>query len=187
MYVNLMFSLALLGTLVTGAFLLFLSFRRQRRREKGAGSPEATGTNEKSPFRDVEDYNDAKTQSLPDSVTSNADLIGRDQWVLRMTRYVFNERHRSRYNVLVINNDLEYHFSPKGVVEDFFVTYRDSRRAVPYRIVVFTEGTLLNLGDGGDINWDWMGNFVRPYDSMLAFKPCKVDVKYQQDAWIAVG
>ena len=186
MHSNLMFSLAFLGTLVTGTFVVFLLRRRLRQRQGSVPSYASTSDTEKPAFKDAEDHTDTRSGPLPYSVTSITDGISRDQWVLRMTRHVFNERHNRLYNVLVINDDLEYHFLPKRIVEDISVTYRDNRRTVPYRVVTFTEGTLLNLGDGGDINWDWMGNFVRHHDSMLSFSPCESGVKYQQDAWVAI-
>jgi hypothetical protein len=56
---------------------------------------------------------------------------------------------------------------------------------VPYEITVFKSGVLYNMGDGGDINWDWMGNFQRQGTSMLTFSPCDSEVAYIQDPWIA--
>lgn len=132
---------------------------------------------------------------LPPSVTrSDQHLIGRDAWVLRMTHHVFEERHHSRYNVLVVNNDLEYHFSAEGVVEEFVVKYNESKhrlptvttKVVPYRIIVFNEGSMVNMGDGGDVNWDWQGNFVRSGTKVVSFKPCVPGFQYQQDPWLAV-
>lgn len=119
--------------------------------------------------------------------SSDSESIDRAQWVLRMTRHVFKERHKSRYNVVVINQELEYHFSPEGVVEQHVVKYYEpsDSRAVPYEIVVFREGVLLNMGDGGDINWDWMGNFKRNGDSMLTFKACESGAMYLQDPWVS--
>lgn len=132
------------------------------------------------------------TPELPESVTRSS--INRDAWVLRMTHHVFDERHQNHYNVLVINNDLEYHLRAVGIVEEFLVKYyetkiqfhRTTNKVVTYRIVVFKEGSVVNMGDGGDINWDWQGNFVRSAAKIVDFKPCVSGVRYQQDPWVAV-
>ena len=176
-----------LGVLV----LLSLRLRRQRLRR----DPPLPRSGEKPlEYHDAEppaegdpEKRSALPPHLPASVTAgDQDKMGRDQWVLRMARHVFSERHGKRYNVLVINNDLQYYFTPHGVVEEFNVVYQDTRHKVPYRIVVFTRGELINMGDGGDINWDWMGNFVRHNNAQLSFSPCKMDEDYQQDAWVPI-
>jgi len=120
-------------------------------------------------------------------VASHHETIDRGQWVLRMTRHVFNERHEGQHNVVVINKELEYHFDIEGIVERHHAKYYEppSSRLVPYDVVVFREGVLHNMGDGGDINWDWMGNFERHGTGMLVFKPCQHDKRYLQDPWIA--
>ncbi|MCJ1347325.1 hypothetical protein MMC31_005548 [Peltigera leucophlebia] len=126
--------------------------------------------------------------ALPESVTrSDADSIDRADWVLRMTHHVFSERHQGTHNVIVINDKLKYKFYAKGILERFLVNYHNKNIAgsVPYAVVVFREGTFLNLGDGGDINWDWQGNFMRSGDKLLAFKPCVPGVGYKQDPWVA--
>ncbi|KAJ4382786.1 hypothetical protein N0V86_002009 [Didymella sp. IMI 355093] len=131
--------------------------------------------------------------ALPDYVLdSSAD---RDAWVLRVTQHVFDDRHRGFYNVLVINEELEYFFSPEGVVEEMYADYyetkvngeKTNRRKITYRVSVFESGSLVNLGDGGDINWDWKGNFDRTSTATLTFKPCIAGVHYQQDPWQATG
>lgn len=179
----------LLLAVVTSLLLTFLYLLRFRRRNP-ASHP--SGLSEKTRYRDVETPGSQSARglspSLPTSVTAgDQDTIGRDQWVLRMTRHVFSERHNGRHNVLVINDDLQYHFLPVDVVEEFRVVYHDKTHSVPYRIVVFQQGDLLNLGDGGDINWDWMGNFKRLNNSQLSFSPCKTGQDYQQDPWMAVA
>lgn len=40
-----------------------------------------------------------------------------------MADYMYLHCHRSRHSVLVINNDLEYHFVPSGMVDEFLVKY----------------------------------------------------------------
>jgi len=177
-------------------FIVLLSLRLRRRRLQ-QDPPWSRSSNEKFP-----EYHDADATAkgdpekwppppppyLPSSVTAgDQDKMGRDQWVLRMTRHVFGERHDKRHNVLVINDDLQYHFTPHGVVEEFRVVYHDTKHKVPYRIVVFSHGELINLGDGGDINWDWMGNFVRHNNVQLSFSPCRTEEDYQQDPWLPVS
>lgn len=121
--------------------------------------------------------------TLPESVTrSDVDLIDRAAWVLRLTHHVFSERHKGSHNVLVINDNLEYHFDAQGILERFLITYRSQSRAgnVSYAVVVFSEGRLVNMGDGGDINWDWQGNCMRSGNKMLTFKPCVPGIAYKQ-------
>lgn len=112
--------------------------------------------------------------ALPESVTrSDVDIIDRAAWVLRLTHHVFSVRHERSHNVLVINDNLEYYFDAKVILERFLITYDSRSRAgnVPYAVVVFSEGRLVNMGDGGDINWDWQGNFKRSGDKILTFQP----------------
>lgn len=120
---------------------------------------------------------------LPESVTrSDVDFIDRADWVQRMTHHVFSERHKGSHNVIVINDKLEYQFHAQGIVERFLVNYKIKSRSglVPYAVVVFREGRLVNMGDGGDINWDWQGNFDRSGNRVLAFKPCIPGIAYKQ-------
>lgn len=119
---------------------------------------------------------------LPESVTrSDANFIDRADWVLRMTRHVFSERHEGSHNVIVINDKLKYQFDAEGILERFLINYHSKTRAgiVPYAVVVFREGILVNTGDGGDINWDWQGNFIRRGNNVLVFKPCVPGIAYK--------
>ncbi len=119
---------------------------------------------------------------LPESVTrSDAEFIDRADWVLRMTRHVFFERHEGSHNVIVINDKLKYQFDAQGILERFLINYHSKTRAglVPYAVVVFREGILVNMGDGGDINWDWQGNFIRTGNNVLVFKPCVPGIAYK--------
>ena len=70
-------------------------------------------------------------------------------------------------------------------MDEFLVKYHETSRArtVPYKVVVFEEGMLVNMGDGGIINWDWRGNFVRSGNKVVTFKPL---VPGQSDDWVAV-
>ena len=130
----------------------------------------------------------SSSSELPDKITRSVeDHIDRGLWVVRLSHHVFTERHQSRHNVIVINKELEYHLNVRDIVERFVVKFyqQQSPKVVPYEVVVFKEGTLVNRGDGGDVNWDWMGNFVRNGTKLLIFKPCVAGVVYKQDAWLA--
>ena len=131
---------------------------------------------------------DPSHSEIPERVTrSIEDHVDRGKWVLRLSHHVFSERHQSRHNVVVINNELEYHLNVKDIVESFKIKFYQHKnpRVVSYEVVVFKEGTLVNMGDGGDINWDWMGNFTMKGSNLLSFKPCKTGVSYKQDPWLA--
>lgn len=120
--------------------------------------------------------------TLPEPVTrSDVDFIDRAAWVQRMTHHVFSERHKGSHNVIVINDKLKYQFDAQGILERFLISYYSDSRAgrVPYAVVVFREGMLVNMGDGGDINWDWQGNVIRSGNKMLAFKPCVPGIAYE--------
>ncbi|KAI1111761.1 hypothetical protein F5Y14DRAFT_424359 [Nemania sp. NC0429] len=120
---------------------------------------------------------DEKTVNIdidfPKSIkSSDTDTISRAEWVNRLTLYTYRSRHDSSHNVLVINNDLEYQLNVTGVVEDRQVIYKGLSRTVPFRVVVFNRGTVLNLGDGGFINWEFIGNYKRTTSSLTIFEPC---------------
>lgn len=120
--------------------------------------------------------------ALPESVTrSDVDFIDRAAWVLRMNHHVFSERHKGSHNVVVINDKLKYQFDAQGILERLLINYHRKSRAgiVPYAVVVFREGILVNMGDGGDINWDWQGNFIRRGNNVLIFKPCVPGAAYK--------
>ncbi len=174
------------------AFALVAFIARSRRRiTLDAESP--SPYDEKTDDLPIETRGPAKliqsfSSELPETITRSVeDNIGRSVWVLRLSHHVFTERHQSRHNVIVINNELEYHLNVKGTVERFVVNYFQqlNPKMVPYEVIVFKEGTLINMGDGGDINWDWMGNFVRNGTKLLTFKPCVAGVVYKQDPWLA--
>lgn len=185
----LMWLLAIFVILSSIAILLTIKIRQRRYRDNEFAAPA-----EKTPsYRDHDpvsapfyDILKPKTAGLSPSIVRSD--IGRVAWVLRMTRHVFTDRHEGRYNVVVINDDLEYRFQPEAVVEKFLIKFHISKRPwiVPYSVVVFDRGTLLNLGDGGDINWDWQGNFTRSGNKRLTFEPCISGVQYKQDPWNAL-
>ena len=183
-----LFLSAIVASLALGSGVLY-SVRRRARRP----SLRETAVEEKAIYRDIPHqgtptrYTSAPGSPFPDwLVSSDSESIDRAQWVLRMSRHVFKERHQSQYNVVVINQELEYHFDAEGIVERHHVKYYEppNSRMVPYEITVFKSGVLYNMGDGGDINWDWMGNFKRHGTSMLTFSPCDSSVAYIQDPWV---
>jgi len=86
--------------------------------------------------------------------------------VSRLTSHVCHTRHAGRFNVLVFNTAVERYFIPEGVVEQFLVVYDSTKESakvgkVTYEVTVFRKGHLVNLGDGGFINWCFEGNFER--------------------------
>lgn len=168
------------------AVVLTIVFRTRRPLDIEASpavEKRATYKDEKPGSDPLEPYIEQNRTTLPDHVIRSD--IERAAWVLRITRHVFSERHKGHHNVVVINNKLEYHFKPENEVERFLIEYKNSKRPwiVPYSVVVFRQGTLLNMGDGGDINWDWQGNFTRSGDRLLTFAPCDPEVSYKQDPW----
>ncbi|KAJ9149876.1 hypothetical protein NKR23_g4153 [Pleurostoma richardsiae] len=121
-----------------------------------------------------------KATPLPPSITASTSAedpaLDRGGWVQRLTNYVYEDRHERRYNVLTINEELEYHLNCSGQdpVEEHRLTYQKPGNAgtVPYRVVVFERGQLLNLGDGGWINLDLKGNWSVLGEGAWNFKPC---------------
>ncbi len=181
-----------IGALLLAFALVAFIVRRQRRITIDAERPSPCDEKQDNLPEDTRagpaKFTQSSSSELPETITRSVeDHIDRSAWVLRLSHYVFAERHQSRYNVVVINTELEYHFNVKGTVERFVVKfYQQTRpRMVPYEVVVFKEGTLVNRGDGGDINWDWMGNFARNSSRLLIFKPCVAGVVYKQDPWLA--
>ncbi len=108
---------------------------------------------------------------LPLSIVDSVD-IDRADWVQRLTAHVSNERHRGRYNVLTIHTKIDYHFAHEGVVEKIPSSYTDANNklVIPYETVIFEQGNLVRLGDGGYINWCFHGNFKRD-DNVVNFFP----------------
>lgn len=117
------------------------------------------------------------SKGLPDHITapflgsSDNNQIDRANWVRRATDYVFNDRHRAKYNVLTINDDLEYHLNVGEILEEFRVKQKTpAGKTVPFRIVVFNEAELVNFGDGGYINWCFEGWFTRTGKGTVSFR-----------------
>jgi len=109
---------------------------------------------------------------LPDHITAwDHDTIERGRWCERVLEHIYQERHDGRYNVLGINTALEYYVNLDGIVEEFELLYKSKKgRLVYYRYVVFEKGEVLNLGDGGGINWVWSGTYTRPGVDMISFQ-----------------
>jgi len=104
--------------------------------------------------------------SLEDLIPADEHRISRGDWVTRLASHVCRTRHTSRFNVLVFNKAVERYFVPEGVVEQFNVVYDSVNESphvgkVTYEVTVFRKGHLVNLGDGGYINWCFEGNYER--------------------------
>ena len=106
---------------------------------------------------------------LPPSIV-NAVNIDRGDWVQRLTAHMYNVRHSGRYNVLTIHTKIDFHFAPKGVVERIpsFYTDTNKKAVIPFETIVFEQGDLVRLGDGGFVNWCFHGNFKRD-DNVVKF------------------
>ncbi|ANH91997.1 MULTISPECIES: hypothetical protein [unclassified Streptomyces] len=63
----------------------------------------------------------------------------------------------SGYNVMVINDKLDYSMDLHGVVANARVT----QGSATYRVLAFQSGTIVNRGDGGWSNWGFGGWFTR--------------------------
>jgi hypothetical protein len=64
---------------------------------------------------------------------------------------------QGKYNVLVFNTSQPYENRLGGVQRAIPVNYA----GVPYVVWIFKNGTFVNKGDGGYINWAFKGNFKR--------------------------
>jgi hypothetical protein len=111
------------------------------------------------------------TKGVPSEIAaSDHATVSRTRWVERLHDYFAYFRYKSNYNVLVINDQLEYLFSSDSVVEETVVEYIDIKRGpIPYRVIVLKEGNLINLGDGGYINWQFSGSHNRVGHSTVHF------------------
>lgn len=74
---------------------------------------------------------------------------------------------RKRYNVMVCNLSLNYIEQLNGVKFYQSAVYS----GVTYGIWVFESGQFTNKGDGGFINWSFMGRFQRNGNSVRFSKP----------------
>ncbi|RYP09083.1 hypothetical protein DL765_008563 [Monosporascus sp. GIB2] len=64
-------------------------------------------------------------RDLPIEITaSNKDTINRANWVSRVTGHVFKTRNKGQYNVLTINDDLEYHLNVESWWKSFMLHTR---------------------------------------------------------------
>ncbi|KAF2798700.1 hypothetical protein K505DRAFT_371515 [Melanomma pulvis-pyrius CBS 109.77] len=111
------------------------------------------------------------TGPVPSSIcSSDHATMNRAQWVERLHNYFAYFRHKSGHNCLVINEQLEYLFNSEDVVAEAVVEYIDVKHgAIPYRVVVFNDGKVINLGDGGYINWHFSGKYDRIGVSTVVF------------------
>ncbi|KAH7072776.1 hypothetical protein BKA63DRAFT_50610 [Paraphoma chrysanthemicola] len=158
--------LSLLGV----AFILGTLYLKLVRKETSTRLPtHERPSNEKSEF----DASTLPTTGPVPTSISAADhaTMNRAQWVERLHNYFAYYRHKSTLNCLVINEQLEYLFNSDDVVAEAVVDYMDPvQNAIPYRVVVFKDGKVINLGDGGYINWHFSGVFDRIGRSTVLFK-----------------
>lgn len=73
----------------------------------------------------------------------------------------------SRFNVMVFNLNVDHDYSLQGVYAYGSANYD----GIIYGIWVFEEGTFVNKGDGGYINWAFIGWFDRNEGSVTFHKP----------------
>ncbi|KAF0325666.1 stress protein [Colletotrichum asianum] len=162
--ISLLFSIAI----IIGLVLLSRRFSTKPRGPISLNSPDFQEVPEKNVSTEIPAY----------ICASDNDKIRRDQWVGRLAEYAFRERHRGRYNVLVIHDSLEYYFNSNSIEEDKIIHYSDPRNgALPYRLLVFHDGEVVNFGDGGYINWTFWGDFTQHGVSSVTFHPKKKDVE----------
>ena len=122
-----------------------------------------------------------KTVSVPISTTSypvpqsiinpDEDTLHRGDWVRRLTSHVYTHRHNGHFNVLTINNSIEHHFTPEGLIEKLAITYTNSAKPeiIHFNVFVFRKRFLIRVGDGGYLNWCFEGNFDRS-DNQVVFE-----------------
>lgn len=164
--------LIVLGFGIAAAITIAVIFRSKPQVAHKPLSPESileksnpTVPNEKSQMNPL-------PPTLPDSITAwDHDTIERNRWCERVLEHIYQDRHHERYNVLGINTALEYYVNLDSIVEEFELLYKSKKgRLVYYRYVVFEKGEVLNLGDGGGINWVWSGTYTRPGVDMISFQ-----------------
>ncbi|OAL49764.1 hypothetical protein IQ07DRAFT_588275 [Pyrenochaeta sp. DS3sAY3a] len=96
--------------------------------------------------------------------------MNRSEWVERLHNYFAYYRYKGEYNCLVINEQLEYMFNSEDVIAETIVEFNDLKHGmIPYRVVVFNVGKVINLGDGGYINWQFSGRHQRVGKSTVIF------------------
>lgn len=177
----LVWSAPALVALVVFALWTYLSKRSSNTQEN---DPEITLAHTEKQFADLQTSTHgpekfalplALPAALPEFITnSNEDLIERGDWTQRLGEYIQREHHKSKFNVVVVNQEIQYRLNAEEIVEDFVVRYYETihARVVFYRVVVFKRGVLINLGDGGYINWCGVGNVTRPGLKTLRFETC---------------
>lgn len=74
---------------------------------------------------------------------------------------------QSRYNVMVFNLNIDHDYSLQGVYAYGSANYD----GIVFGIWVFEEGWFVNKGDGGYINWAFIGWFDRDGGSVTFHKP----------------
>ncbi|KAG2416183.1 hypothetical protein HFD88_007376 [Aspergillus terreus] len=153
-----------LASLLVGIIALLTIAVRKKQRARAittAGHVNHPRSDEKQPSSNAPPPFELDT-GLQTILSAEANRLFRGDWVIRLAGH-FYARHGKRYNVLVINAAIEKIFMPEGVVEKFQTVYRnkDAKSPVTYEVYVFKRGTLVNMGDGGYINWCFFGQLDR--------------------------
>jgi len=107
----------------------------------------------------------AISQAIADAAKSAAN---RDGFVKDLSYLAYFNAGHQAYNVIVMN--LSQPHDPSGL--QGVVGYSDATYdGVVYGIWIFREGTFVNQGDGGWINWAAYGVIDRPSDGVMVFSP----------------
>lgn len=63
-----------------------------------------------------------------------------------------------------------YHFRSNTIIEDQVIAYENpSDSPIPFRVLAFDEGEVVNFGNGGFINWYFLGDYSRHGVSSVSF------------------
>jgi hypothetical protein len=89
------------------------------------------------------------------AIFSQPALADRATCVKNTAQEAYNQA-RGKRNVMVFN--LQQKYSHRLVGDDF---RRASCNGIPLGVWTFRSGTFINKGDGGYINWTFIGNFRR--------------------------
>ncbi|MEB3215970.1 MAG: hypothetical protein VKN72_06905 [Nostocales cyanobacterium 94392] len=103
------------------------------------------------------------------AIFSRPALADRSTCVGNVAREAYRQA-KGRRNVMVFN--LNQRYSHRLVGDDF---RRATCGGVPFGVWTFRSGTFTNRGDGGYINWTFMGNFRRTghQGGTVVFSPIK--------------
>ena len=84
--------------------------------------------------------------------------------------------YNGQYNVMVFNTGRNFEDKFRGVIKEYEVIYDGWIGNVPYWVWIFEEGEFTNKGDGGYINWSFIGSFEKNDKHVIFTKnPKKLD------------